>query len=198
MVRFVAPALLLFASPVLAQLPEGWTARPDKGEVSAVKFAAMGPGFHVTPGQAAILYREADKTAGKFHAVATFTQTKAPAHPEGYGVILAGTDLAADGQKYIYFLIRGDGKYLVKKREGAGTSSVVDWTDSDAIVKADANGKATNKIEIDANGPKVVFKVNGKSVHELDVPQAQRAGIVGLRVNHGLDLHIADFGVHPS
>jgi hypothetical protein len=30
----------------------------------------------------------------------------------------------------------------------------------------------------------------------MDLPEAQRAGIVGLRVNHGLDVHIADFQVH--
>jgi len=61
--------MLVMAAPVLAQLPPGWSARPDRGDVSAVKFAAMGPGFHVSPGQAAVLYREADKTGGKFHSV---------------------------------------------------------------------------------------------------------------------------------
>jgi hypothetical protein len=196
MVRFLIPTLLVLSTPALAQLPAGWAARPDRGDVADVKFAAMGPGFHVSPGQAAILYREADKTGGKFHSVVSFTQTKAPSHPEGYGVIIGGTDLAGEGQKYTYFLIRGDGKYLVKKRDGAQTSSVVDWTDSDAIVKADASGKATNKVEVDASGANVVFKVNGKSVYTLNAPEAQRGGIVGLRVNHGLDVHIADFAVH--
>jgi len=186
-------ALLLIASPAVAQLPEGFTARADRGEPTGVKFAAMGGGFHVNPGSSAIIYREADKVPGKFHTVATFTQTKAPTHPEGYGIFFAGNDLAGDGQTYVYFLVRGDGKYLVKKRNGAETSNVVAWTDSDAIQKQDSAGKATNKLEIDG-GDKVAFKVNGKTVYEMD--GASKAGIVGLRVNHGLDLHIAGVAVH--
>jgi hypothetical protein len=70
----------------------------------------------------------------------------------------------------------------------------VPWTAHDAIVKAGADGKARNTGEIDAAGEKVVFKVNGKSVYELE--QADRAGIVGLRLNHGLDVHIDGFAVH--
>jgi hypothetical protein len=195
MVSRLVGALLLVAAPVFAQgLPEGWSARPDRGEVSGVKFAAMGGGFHVSGGSAAVIYREADKGPGNFHTVVTFTQTKAPTHPEGYGLVFGGSDLAGADQSYVYFLVRGDGKYLVKKRAGANTTDVVTWTDSDAIQKGDEAGKATNKLEIDASGPKVVFKVNGKTVYELE--GATKAGIVGLRVNHGLDVHIAGFAVH--
>jgi hypothetical protein len=186
--------LLLIASPLVGQsLPEGWTARADRGEATGVKFTAMGGGFHVNPGSSAIIYREADKVDGNFHAVATFTQTKAPTHPEGYGLFFGGTDLAGPNQSYVYFLVRGDGKYLIKKRTGTQTSDVVAWADHEALQKGDAAGKATNKLEIDAAGPKIAFKVNGKTVHEME---GSKAGIVGLRVNHGLDLHIADFGVH--
>lgn|GEM_PF-5953492 len=71
---------------------------------------------------------------------------------------------------------------------------MVAWTDHEAIQKQDAAGKATNNVEIDAAGPKVVFKVNGKSVYEMEM--ADRAGNVGLRLNHGLDVHISGFAVH--
>ena len=47
---------------------------------------------------------------------------------------------------------------------------------------------------VDAAGAKVAFKVNGKTVYEMDAPD--KAGIVGLRVNHGLDVHVAGFAVH--
>jgi hypothetical protein len=109
-------------------------------------------------------------------------------------VFLAGNDLDADTQSYVYFLVRGDGKYTVKRRTGATAPTVVDWTDSDAIVKADAEGKAKNTVEIDATGEKVVFKVNGKAV--LEMAEANRAGVIGLRLNHGLDVHIEGFAVH--
>jgi hypothetical protein len=196
MIRRIVPALLLAGSPALAQqsgLPEGWSSRPDRAG-RTIMFAAMGGAYHLSPGGSGIVYREADKTGNKFHAVVTFIQTKAPEHPEAYGVFLAGNDLTGDGQRYVYFLIRGDGQYSVKKREGAGAPSVVEWTGHDAIVKAGADGKAKNTVEIDAAGEKVVFKVNGKSVYEL--AQADRAGIVGLRLNHGLDVHIDGFAVH--
>ncbi len=188
-------AMVFMASTVAAQgLPAGWMARPDKGDVSMAKFTAMGGGFHVSPGQAAVYYREADKVAGKFHTLATFTQTKAPEHPEAYGMVFAGKDLAGEGQSYVYFLVRGDGKYSVKKRTGATASDVVAWTNSDALQKADASGKATNKLEIDASGAKVAFLVNGKTVYEMAV--ADVAGYVGLRVNHALDVQIEGFAVH--
>lgn len=190
----IVVGLTLLATPMVAQLPAGWTGRADRGEATGIKFAVMGPGFHLTPGSSGIVYREADNVTGKFHTEATFTQTKASAHPEGYGLFFGGKDLAAEGQKYGYFLIRSDGKFLIKKRDGTATPNVVAWTDNEAVQKTDSTGKATNKLEIDATGDKILFKVNGKTVHEMD--QADRSGIVGLRVNHGLDLHIAGFVVH--
>jgi len=191
--RWIAVLSVVAASVLTQTLPAGWSVRADRGNVAAVKFAAMGSGFHISPGDASILFREADKVDGKFHAEVSFTQTKAPQHPEAYGMFLGGKDLAGDGQKYTYFLIRGDGMYSVKKRDGAAATGVVAWTATDAIQKQDSAGKATNKIEIDAAGAKVAFKVNGKTVYEME---SDRSGIVGLRVNHGLDVHIAGFGVH--
>ena len=180
-------------------LPAGWAARTDGDRPMAnVKFVTMGNGLHVTLGPAAIFWREADRVSGPFHAEVTYTQTKAPQHPEAYGMFLAGQDLKEAGQSYVYFLVRKDGKFLVKRRTGTTTSNVTEgWTDHAAVVKEDAAGKATNKMEIavDAAG-KVSFKVNGQEVHTMTDPAATR-GVVGLRVNHNLDLHIAGFGVHP-
>jgi hypothetical protein len=197
MIRRVVPLLLLAASPALAQpgstLPEGWTARLDRPQ-RPMMFAAMATGFHLSPGGSGIVYREADRTGNKFHAVVTFTQTKAPAHPEAYGVFIGGTDLAADAQRYVYFVIRGDGQYSVKKREGADAPTLAPFTAHEAIAKAGADGKAKNTVEVDATGESVIFKVNGKVVFEL--AEANRVGIVGLRLNHGLDVHIDGFAVH--
>jgi hypothetical protein len=194
-----AIALSVLAVPptslALAQsgLPEGWSVRQDRPD-RAIMFAAMGSGFHLSPGGAGIVYRAADQTGNKFHAVVTFNQTRAPTHPEAYGVFIAGNDLAADGQRYVYFIIRGDGQYSVKKREGPSASTIVPFTAHDALVKAGADGKAKNTVEVDATGDKVLLKVNGKTVYEL--AEANRAGIVGLRLNHGLDVHIDGFAVH--
>lgn len=179
--------------------PAGWSLRTDRDAPSTgLTFQSMGSGFHVTSGPAAIFYNEANAATGKFHTLATFTQTKAPAHPEGYGLFFAGSDLKGEGQKYIYFLVRGDGNYLIKKREGSATPTVVPWTPSDAIHKADASGKATNKLEIDgkSSGDQIKFSINGTVVYTMDPSAAPTNGIIGFRVNHGLDVHIDGFAVH--
>jgi hypothetical protein len=66
------------------------------------------------------------------------------------------------------------------------------------VKKSDAEGKATNLLEIDAkqNPNKIDFKVNGQTVHTADAKDMDIKGIVGLRVNHNLDVHIQDFDLH--
>lgn len=180
-------------------LPEGWSARLDKGgEVTGVNVAPMGGGVHVTTGPHAIFWRPTDRVNGRFHAVANIARSKAPAHPESYGMFYGGTALDGEGQKYTYFLVRGDGKFLIKERNGAETRNVTSgWTANEAIGSADENGKVSDKLEIDASKAGTVrFLVNGKVVHEMAADANATNGLVGLRVNHNLDLHVDGFEVH--
>jgi hypothetical protein len=181
-------------------LPPGWTARPDDGgELKQVQFVAMEPGYHLTLGPATILYRQEDRVKGPFHTLATFHQMKKPPHPEGYGLFLGGQDLSGKDQSYTYFLVRGDGTYLIKKRKGDQTSEVTKgWTASSAVKKEDGQGKTTNLLEIDAkrDPSKIDFKVNGQTVYSISARQMQLLGIVGIRANHHLDLHIEGFAIH--
>ena len=182
-------------------LPAGWSAHLDRADASLndVKFAPMGPGLHVTTGPAVILWKETDAVKGPFHTLATFTQTKAPTHPEAYGVIVGGKDLNTASPSYIYFIVRGDGKFMINKMGGGTRTTLVPWTDNAAIVKQDAaTGKATNKLEIDGkvDPSKISFKVNGTVVHEIPAAGTDLNGAVGLRVNHNLDVHVDGFAVH--
>jgi hypothetical protein len=52
------------------------------------------------------------------------------------------------------------------------------------------------EISGDAATKKLIFKVNGKQVAEIDAPNGDVGGLVGLRVNHNLDVHVAGFAVH--
>jgi hypothetical protein len=180
-------------------LPAGWSARPDaEGDLKNVKFVIMEPGYHVTLGPATILYREEDRANGPFHTLATFHQMKKLEHAEGYGLFFGGQSLTGGSQRYIYFLVRGDGKYLVKRRDGEKTSEITKgWMANPAIKKADAKGQATNLLEIDAKREpsKVSFKVNGRTVYTADARSLNTEGIIGLRVNHNLDLHVEGFAV---
>ena len=180
-------------------LPAGWRAHTDKNAPLAnVKFVAMGSGYHTTLGPALILWRAADTASGSYDIVATFTQTKAPRHPEGYGLLFGGRDLAGAAQRYTYFLVRGDGTFLVKRRSGDSTSFVTpDWTPSPAVVKADsATGAATNELGVAVKGDSVRFLVNGKDVFVSKAANVDAAGLVGYRVNHNLDVHVTALEVH--
>lgn len=172
--------------------PAGWSARTDRGQpLEQVSFRPMGSGWHVTLGPAVILYRSADTARGQYTVQATFTQTRAPHHAEAYGLFVGGGDLQADGQRYLYFLVRGDGKFLVKRRNGAETSNVTaGWTAHDAVVPQDDSGKATNTLAVSVTDAEIVFAVNGAAVYRVARGDVVTDGIVGLRVNHNLDLHI--------
>jgi hypothetical protein len=188
------------AVPGGGTLPAGWSARSDAtGEVQNVKFVTMEPGYHLTLGPATILYRQTDKANGPFHTLATFHQMKKLEHAEGYGLFLGGQALAGKDQKYTYFLVRDDGTYLIKQRKGENTTEISKgWTANPAIKKGDAEGKATNLLEIDAkqNPSKIAFKVNGQTVFTGDAKSMNTKGIVGIRANHNLDLHIEGFALH--
>jgi hypothetical protein len=181
-------------------LPSGWAMRVDgKGDPKNVKVVAMGPGIHVTVGPAIILYREATRGTGSFHTLATFTQTKPSAHPEGYGLFFGGKGLDGPSQSYTYFLIRQDGTFLVKRRDGSKTSDVSKgWTAHPAVKKPDAKGTAVNMLEIDnkVDPSKITYKVNGQDVFSVDAAGTSVDGILGVRVNHNLDLHVDGFDVH--
>ena len=182
-------------------LPAGWVARLDRAnaKLEDLAFAAMGDGYHVTTGPSTILYDTAARATGHYTVAATFTQTKAPTHPEGYGIFLDGGDLAGPGQNYAYLLVRGDGKFIVLHRAGAEVHRIMEWTEHPAVVKADAQGRATNTLAASVAADSVRFLVNGRSVFAIardHWPDAD--GMYGLRVNHNLDVHVANFRMTPA
>ena len=182
-------------------LPAGWMGRTDdkSKKIEDAKFVMMGKGWHVTSGPAAIYWTAKDRVSGPFTASVTMSQTKNPTHPEAYGIFFSGKKLDAPDQTYFYFLVRGDGKFLLNHRAGAEVHKIVDWTDNAAVKKADARGAATNTLTVDANKPDSVrLKVNGVQVASLPGSAGSPEGVVGLRVNHNLDVHISDFVVTPK
>ena len=179
-------------------LPAGWQMRLDSPQAKpdAVRFSAMGTGFHVMTGPAAVFYRPSDApTGGTYSVQGTFTQMEPSAHPEAFGLFIGGSDLQGAGQKYTYFLIRQDGRFLIKRRAGAQTPTVTDWTPNEAIRKTDASARGTNTLAIAVAPDRVRFLVNGVEVGAAAASQVDVNGIAGLRVNHDLNVHIEGFGV---
>ena len=178
-------------------LPAGWSARLDSGSTKpdGVQIMPMGGGMHFMSGPAGIYYKATDKASGAYTVTATFAQMAPAAHPEAYGLFIGGSNLDGPAQKYTYFLIRQDGKYLIKRRAGADTPTVVNWTDNAALKKADTSGKLTNTLAVKVASDKVSFLVNGTEVASVPASDVDANGIAGLRVNHNLNVHIDGFSV---
>lgn len=203
--KYAVALTLLSVAPALAQekagapsLPQGWSMRLDRENVpTQPKFVTMGDGFHVTSGPAAIYYNPAQVMKGDFRVTATFTQTKAPTHPEAYGLFVGGKNLDKPEQEYGYLIVRGDGKYAIKHRAGAEVHTIQDWVEHPKVNKQDEAGKATNTLTIEAIGDKVRMLVNGEEVKSWGRDYWQAAGQLGLRINHQLDVHVSNFKVEP-
>ena len=172
--------------------PAGWMVRPDDGgKLTDVKFESMGSGWHATLGSAAIIYRTADMGMPPFTLTSTMNLYPGSGdHAEAFGLFIGGQSLDGAAQQYTYFLIRGDGTWKIKRRDGAKADDVTKgWQASPAIVQSKASGSVANTLTIKVEKPAVHFLVNGTEV--WSGPITTTAGTVGLRLNHNLTLHVA-------
>jgi hypothetical protein len=180
-------------------LPDGYAMRLDRAGSDAAEYqvAERDGGLRVQTGPAGILYREDDAVeAGDYTVSATFTEVGAPAdHREAFGLFVGGSDLQGEGQRYTYFLVRADGRYLIKSRDGGGTSNVSEggWVDSDAVNAATEAGDVTNELAIEVRGDEVHFRVNGTEVETVPASGMDVHGIAGVRINHRLNVQVDDF-----
>jgi hypothetical protein len=181
--------------------PAGWSVRPDDGGKPAeVSLAAMAPGWHLITATSGIMYRAQDAARGSYEVSAKIHLFPGSgASEEAFGLFLGGSDLAGPGQRYTYFLIRGDGKFKIKRRSGASATDVTrDWLSSPAIVKTKADGPVANTLSIVAGKDKVSFRVNGQEVYSAPGASVDTDGIAGLRVNHNLSLHVESLEIKKS
>jgi hypothetical protein len=195
----VALVLGLVSAPALAQeleRPADWKLRFDRpAPDSAVYFVSMPPGWHITTGPAGILY-DPSVTAKDEYRVRSEIFLFPGERREGFGIFVGGENLESDSQSYLYFLIRKDGRYLIKHRAGSETHVIVPWTAHEAIVKHEGGEEtAKNELGIECGSEIVDFFVNGEKVNSLPRSQTNVDGIVGLRVNHSLNLHVTDLSV---
>jgi len=210
-VRSPAPTLVFAAGALLAAAPcaraqdgdppppEGWVVRPDHGSADGIHFMEMPPGFHITSGQAAIFYDPRRTAAGTFRVESEIFLFDPGARNESFGVFIGGRDLAGGGQTYLYFLIRGDGATLVKRREGTETTILRVWRRYDAVEswpeREEGAATARNVLAVEAGAGELVFFVNGTEVARIPRAGEPVDGVVGIRVNDGLDLHVTSLDV---
>lgn len=182
-------------------IPPGWKMRLDHQNASmdGVKFTANNGVYHFEIGssQAAIYYKPEMKASGSYSLQAQFTQLAKTGHPEAYGIFIGGKNLQESNQEYLYFLIRQDGKYLIKRRSGSDTETVSGWTASQSVKALGNMDKVTNTLKITCSQDNVKFMVNGDVLKTVPKTQLNYLdGIAGLRVNHHLHLDVKNFDLN--
>ena len=155
----------------------------------------------ILTGPAGIAYHTADSVnSGNFRIDATFTQYGAPlGYREAYGVFVGGRELDGPELEYTYFLVRPTGDYLIKRRVGEITETIVDWTPHGGVMQVLAEGdEPENTMTIEAADGQINFIINSQLAHSMIVSEARPHGIAGLRANHRLDIRITGWSVTGS
>lgn len=187
--------------------PPSWEVRLDKPmddvvigsdkETADIWFVNMTPGWHITTGPAAILYHPANTGSGAYNVTAKIHLFDPGERREAYGVFFGGQGLDDEHIQYDYFLLRNTGEFLIKRRTGAETSLIQDWTAHEAIqiYGPDSGSSVENNLGVDLMAEEVVFSVNGAEVARMPRADLQTDGIAGLRINHALNVHVSDLAV---
>jgi hypothetical protein len=200
MKRYLALALAtvtIASATVTAQGVAGWKVRVDASTdatdpdpAGEVKFTAIPGGFQTSNPKAAVFFNPANTVSGTYTLKGTFAQNARSSHNNYLGLVFGGKDLGGAGETYTYFLIAPqNGTFLVKQRTGAGprdTKDIVARTPHMAITQLDANGKASNTLEVRVAADKIDYVVNGTVVSSTPKTGITTDGVWGMRVNHAL------------
>ncbi len=180
----------LAAVPAEAPASTPWRSNPEEG-------VTIRPGETVTveTGPHALLWpADAAELEPPYTVRATLLKQAGRIH-EGYGVFFGGRQIEGpeEAQAYSYFLVRGDGSFLVKRREGTETPTLRDWTRAPRINR-DANGATrANELEVQVRPDTSVFLVNGAEVARVPTDSLSASGRTGVRVAHDVVLEIRAF-----
>jgi len=195
-----------FAAPLAAQAPDGWQVRIDRStsasdpdDVPNVKVVTVGKGFRVTGGPAGTYWNGSNRAKGNFTARATFRLMKPSGHTNYYGLIFGGDALGGADQRYVYFLVAQDGTFIIRQRTGENVQDVTRMQHA-AVTQPGATGTSTNMLEVRVAGNRISYVVNGTVVHTTPRtgPTARADGLVGVRINHLLDVAVDGFQVQQQ
>jgi hypothetical protein len=172
-------------------LADGWMARTDRGQgFENVRFTDDNGTLEISVGPAIVAYREEFMVHGDYTVSATIGQLSSKGHAHGTGLIVGGNDILGPDQVYTYFLVRGDGSFIIKTRTGDETTEVSPWTEHESI-DVDELGTTTNDLSIQVMGSDMIFAINGQEVHRAPKADLYHDGIYGIRLNHNLEMRIS-------
>ncbi len=204
--RFVLIALIACGvAPVIAQTPQGWRMRVDESTSAEdpddrpdLKVTTVGSGMRITGGPAGTFWNPLNAVTGNWTARANFTLMKPSSHTNYYGLIFGGRDLEGPKQTYVYFLVAQNGTYIIRRRVGEQVTDVQGRMMHAAIQRPDANGRSVNALEVRVAGNTVSYVINGMAVHTAPKGNLVTDGLVGVRINHALDVQMEGFTVQRS
>lgn len=187
--------------------PADWNVRLDRpgndvviGEnkdEADIWFVNMSPGWHITTGPAGIFWHPESKATGTYRASTKIHLFDPKGRNEAFGLFIGGKNLKQDNQSYSYFLLRNSGEYLIKKRIGDETEIVKGWSSAPTMKQYTETTESSvpNMLSIEVRKDQVDFFVNEEKVHSLPRDEVDTEGIVGLRINHMLNVHVEDLSV---
>ncbi|HEV8393436.1 MAG TPA: hypothetical protein VGQ37_04145 [Vicinamibacterales bacterium] len=194
-------ATLALAVSVAAQSPQGWKVRIDHSQNAQdpdntpnLIFKPMGKGLHVKGGPAGTFWN-GTMASGSYTLKATFNLQEPSNHTNYYGLVFGGSTLDAPTQAYVYFVVAQNGTFLVRQRQGEAVTDVVNRQANAAVRRPGANGQSSNALEVRVSGGTVSYVVNGTVVHSGPKGGLKTDGLVGVRVNHVLDVQFEGFEV---
>lgn len=170
-------------------LPPGWERRLDDSEADAIEVRLVrdADGVLVDNGPNAILWQTSRISTGRYRLSVEVEHLHSKhGHHHGAGLFFGGSDLDRDSQRYSYFLVRSDGKFLAKRRDASETVVLSEsWTEHAAIARQNVDtGIARNVLTIEVGDGDTMFLVNGSEVFRTTNESLHTSGLFGLRIVH--------------
>lgn len=145
----------------------------------------------VRTGPHAVVWEQGEVLRPPYRLEATLRKREGRLH-EGYGLLFGGSNL--DGpeaeQHYSYFLVRGDGSFLIKRRDGSAIPVVRPWTAHPSVPRDTDAGGGPVQLEVEVGEAEAIFRAGGAEVARIPAAELDTEGYPGLRVSHDLDLAV--------
>lgn len=178
-----------------------WAMRPDStDDPLKLENITLLPGGNIEIKNTAnsTLWKPGGEATPPFRLTARVHSTNLGLHPHGAGIAFGGKDVAGDKQTYTYFMVRGDGHFLIKTRDGTETGNVHPWTEHDAVAKEDSDLQVSNVLSVAVGKEQTRFFVNDKEVYKHTNKDLHTTGKFGVRLVHDLNVRFDQIKLTPG
>jgi hypothetical protein len=170
-------------------LPDGWTVVADRGDTSGINFTAMPPGWHNSPGPAAIIFQPSRTVDESFRVemeAHNFVDGRG-----GFGVFFGTPGRAAADHDFFEVLLDGQGRFRLGHWAGLEYHEIAGWTRHEAIRTPTAELPAENRLRVDVSSQRFAVTANGAELISFVPPEYARfGGVLGIRLLENASVHI--------